>query len=657
MMNITCYHSELIDTFSDEEIESMMNAFSKILKYYERQRYKTEMIIPLNVAMNHIVKSSSNDFAHISVFVDSHGVSMIRLLSIFDIENGKTTLCTNGGVYDAVINYSKYAALINKCMGWKYLKLNRLDEVRRVYLDMTFRISRWIDHEYEICVFRHDKKYFVIDEMTDYQMKENALLTAIMDTMEQLDMDIPDPVCQYSTIEDLMAYLKQLKETAGMKNYDPHVVELDEDYNKIFYGLGNNNRLYYSKRRMEYDNLVYKNYDNDGYNSLAYTYSDEECFEDCFCERCDNYAGDCECKLRIEEPDHCDYDSPEYKLWERRLTRPTIYLDEIADGKDENVKEVALEKSEPINAESFLFKYNFALKDARKAFFMVLKYSSTLYDFYTDGYHSNNRFDSIDPSDRTFVEEKGNEMKIDCFTVTPDRKIQYEYRKRFSKKPIDSDDLDYHLHKKEYIHIVTHVMGWVKFHRDRMDEVKAKYYEISRFPVHIIPSPRKVSKVNIDICNDETLDNYTASIEKNEYMWRAIIDYEEKLRLVNKGDYNERKKIEEELKEQNRYLGCCYVFTNDERNRLYKRLVELKKKAGEKVDKEYLEEDDDLILELEETDYCCLNSKISPYSSDIIGAKSWKYEDIQWYEDAERDSNGNVVGSCKKLDEKVQTIV
>lgn len=655
MMNTSCYHSELIDTFSDREIESMIDAFSKILKYYERQRYKTEMVVPLNVSMNHIMKSTSNDFVHISVFVDRHGVSMVRLLSIFDIEDDKTTLCTNSAVYDAAINYTKYAALINKCMKWKYLKLNRLDEVRRVYLELTFRISRWIDHEYEICVFRHSKKTFVIDEMNDDQMKENALLTAIMDTMEELDMDIPDPVCQYSSIEDLMAYLKQLKEKAGVKEYDPHTVELDRDYNKIFYGLGNNSKMYYSKRRLDCDKIVYRNSDNDGYNSIAYFYSNEDYdyYAEYFCDRCDRCKEDCDCKLRIEEPDY-KYDSPEYNSWKCRLTRPTIYLDEIADGKDENLEEIALEKVDLFNETSFYIKYNVTLEHARRAFFMVLKYASSLFEDDYNDYHSRDRFNSMDVSNQKFLKEKGTVMKIDCFTVTKDRKIHYEYRKRFSKKPVDPDDLDYKMHEEEYIRVVTHVMGWVKFHYRRLDEVKAKYYEISCFPVKIVPCPRKVRSVRIDICNDETPDNYTESMLKKGYMWRAIMEYEEKLGLVIKHDWAEIAKIDKELREQ-RERPMDYIFTNEERNKLYRRLVELKKKAGEKVDMEYLEEEDDLILELKDVD--CFDDHISPYSSDIVGAKSWRYEDIRWYEGATRDSDGNIVGSCKKLPVVMHTIV
>ena len=660
MLGNTMY-TEIIDTFSDAEKSLVLTAFCGILEYYKCQRYKTEIIVPLNVAMNHTVKSTTNDYAHMTVFTDCHGVSMVRLLSIFDFENDKTTLCTDSVVYDAVINYDKYVALINKCMKWKYLKLNRLDEVRNFLLELEIQSQEQLfENEYEVCIFKHPKKKFAINDMEDDKMKESALLTAIMDTMEELDMDIPNPVCIYSSISDLMDYLKQLKNKVGIENYDPNIVEIDEDYGKILYGLGCDHRLYYSMRRMNRDNILYENYDRDGYNNAeTYVTSDDDDDDVTFahCECCDNVDA-CKCKLRVEELDD-DYDSQEYKEWERRLTRPTIYSDEIMDGRDEDLEEIALEKVNPINPSNSWYDYGFELKDVRKAFFMVLKHVgkeiALHHDFVNDAvFYSKDYFDSIEISRLPNNENECffHNMKIEYFTVTPDRKIHCEYRKRAAKKQGDLDDLDYQLHREKYIKIVNTVMGWIKLHEDRLDEVKAKYYEISGFPVKIIPRPRRIWYARIDICNDRTTENYNASIHKKEYMWRAIMNYEEKLRLMHRLDVSlaEKNKIEEELKEQYRdgFLRN-YIFTNDERNRLYKRLVELKKKAGEKVDKEYLEENEDLLLEMKDLISDPKDLKISPYSMDIVGAKSWQYKDIQWYEDSTRGLNGKIIGSCKKI--------
>ena len=658
-------YPEIIDTFSDVEKNLVLTAFCGILEYYKCQRYKTEIIVPLNVAMNHTVKSTTNDYAHMTVFTDCHGVSMVRLLSIFNFENDKTTLCTDSIVYDAVINYDKYVALINKCMKWKYLKLNRLDEVRNFYLELEIQSREQLfTNEYEVCIFKHPKKKFVIDDMEDDKMKESALLTAIMDTMEELDMDIPNPVCIYSSISDLMDYLTQLKKKVGIENYDSNIVEIDEDYGKILYGLGCNSRLYYSMRRMNRDNILYENYDRDGCNNAVITSDDDD--DDViieYCECCDNVEA-CKCKLRVEQLVD-DYSSQEYKEWECRLTRPTIFSDEIMDGSDENLEEIALEKVNPINPYDFWYDYGFGLKDIRKAFFMVLKHVGKQIASYHDvmnyaAFYSKDHFDSIEISRLPNNEDEcfSHDMKIEYFTVTPDRKIHCEYRKRVSKKQGDLDDLDYLLHGEKYINIVNTVMGWIKFHEDRIDEVKAKYYEISGFPVKIIPRPRRIWYARIDICNDRTIDNYNASKDKKEYMWRAIINYEEKLKLMHRHDFSltERNKIDEELKEQynDRFLQN-YIFTNDERNRLYKRLVELKKKVGEKVDKEYLEEDEDLLLEMKDLIADIKNLKISPYSIDIVGAKSWQYKDIQWYEDSTRGLNGKIIGSCKKVDDEDAT--
>ena len=667
MLGNTMY-TEIIDTFSDAEKSLVLTAFCGILEYYKCQRYKTEIIVPLNVAMNHTVKSTTNDYTHMTVFTDRHGVSMVRLLSIYNFENDKTTLCTDSDVYDTVINYDKYVALINKCMKWKYLKLNRLDEVRKFLFEFEFYYRKPLGepmgkNEYEVCIFKHPKKKFVIDELEDDKVKESALLTAIMDTMEQLDMDIPNPVCIYSSISDLMDYLKELKKKVGIENYNPHIVEIDEDYGKILYGLGCNSRLYYSMRRMNRDNILYENYDRDGCNNgVTLITSDDDdddyTFEDCEC--CDNEPEACTCKFRVEQLDD-DYSSQEYKEWECRLTRPTIFSDEIMDGRDEDLEEIALEKVNPINPHNSWYDYGFGLNDIRKAFFMVLKHVGKSIESYHDAmnetmFHSKDRFDSIEISRLPNNEDDcfSHDMKLEYFTVTPDRKIHCEYRKRASKEQGDVDDLDYHLHEEKYINIVNTVMGWIKFHDDRIDEVKAKYYEISGFPVKIIPRPRRIWYARIDICNDRTTENYDASKDKKEYMWRAIINYEEKLKSMNRHDFSrtERKKVEEELKEQyNDGFLYDYIFTNDERNRLYKRLVELKKKVGEKVDKEYLEEDEDLLLEMKDLIADKKKLKISPYSMDIVGAKSWQYKDIQWYEDSMRGLNGKIIGSCKKVDD------
>ena len=535
----------------DDDWKVINTAFSRILQYYECRRCKTELTVPFNITVEHIIPATMTKFTSVSTYMNDSNIPMIRLLSILDIEDDKSTLCEDEYVYDAVINYDKYVRIVNKYMKWKYLKLNRLDEVRRKYIELGITSHHKMSM-YEICTIDHPKVKINIDTLEKID-QESALLTAIKDTMEELDMDISDPVCQYSTIEDLMAYLKQLKEKVGVKDYDPHIVEIDEDYNKIFYGIGCRCNIKYGEDIRDIG--VYSNGDDDGWGGEN-TRADE------YCDECDRDENDCDCKVRYcIDFDNDVNDSEDIDTFFCVKSRPTIHTYKLQKGgESENYFEdwIPLERADPINSVEFQKQYGVSLYDARKAFFMVLK--GTMYyddDRYCENEYIDNTVDYL--IDNGIMVDK--KKRINAFHITADRKtIEYEYMKRDARFwDIDPDFLDFTVNEKKYLKIVSTVMGYdVDFSCKDFLEVKAKYYEISCFPVKIV-----------------------------------------------------LKNLDE--------LRPTYFDFGSQRNKkiLY----------------------------------------ITPYTDEIIGDSTWRYEDIRWYENATRNSKGVILGHCKRRHVDVVTLM